>query len=68
VTDRRKTRKYYDIVSGVDFSPFATETSGVWGEHALDLVTEIGRHKAAMTRTTLEVYRSLYCVAMPSVT
>jgi len=35
----KKTRKYSDIVSGVDFSTFATATSGVWGERALDLVT-----------------------------
>jgi len=45
----KKTRKYSDIVSGVDFSPFAIETSEVWGEHALDLVTEIGRRIAAVT-------------------
>jgi len=25
------------------FSLFANETSGVWGEHALELVTEIAR-------------------------
>jgi len=36
-----------DTVSGVDFSPF--ETSGVWGEHALDLVTETGRRIAGVT-------------------
>jgi len=37
-----------DSVSVVDFSPFAIETSGVCGEHALDLVTEIGRRIAAV--------------------
>ena len=47
--EEKKTRKYSDIVSGVDFSPFAIETSGVWGEHALELVTEIGRRIAAAT-------------------
>jgi len=27
--EEKKTQKYSDIVSGVDFSPFAIETSGV---------------------------------------
>jgi len=48
-TDEKRIRKYSDIVSGDDFSLYAIETSGVWGEHALELVTEIGRRKAAMT-------------------
>jgi len=46
-TEEKKIRKYSDIFSGVDFSPI--ETSGVWVEHALDLVTEIGRRIAAVT-------------------
>jgi len=41
---------YSDIVSGVNFSPFAIETSGVGGEHALDLITEIGRRIADVTQ------------------
>ena len=47
--EEKKIRKYSDIVSGVDFSPVAIETSGVWGERALELVTEIGRRIAAVT-------------------
>ena len=44
-----KSRKYSDIVVGVDFVPVAIETSGVWGEQALELITEIGRRIAAVT-------------------
>jgi len=48
--EEKKTKKTYsDIVSCVDFSPFAIETSGVGREHALNLVTEIGRCIAAVT-------------------
>jgi len=47
--EENNSRKYSDIVSGVDFSPFAIETSKVWGEHALDLVTEIDHQIAAVT-------------------
>jgi len=32
-----------NIIAGVDFIPFAIETSGVWGVQALELVSEIGR-------------------------
>ena len=35
--------------SAVDFVPVAIETSGVWGEEALNLVTEIGRRIAELT-------------------
>jgi len=48
-SQRRRRLKYSDIFSAVDFSPFAIETSGVCGQHALDLVTEIGRRIAAVT-------------------
>ncbi len=41
--ETKKTQKYSDIISGVDFIPVAIETSGVWGEQALELVKEIGR-------------------------
>jgi len=70
--EERKTRKYSDIVPGVNFSPFAVKTSGVWGEHALDLVTEISRRIAAAThdprspmflRQPLSV--AVQCAAMP---
>jgi len=47
--EEKMSRKYSDVVSGVDFSPSAIETSGVWGEHAMDLVTVIGRRIAAVT-------------------
>jgi hypothetical protein len=41
--ESNKVQKYRDIIAGVDFVPFAIETSGVWGNEALSLVTEIGR-------------------------
>jgi len=47
--ETKKTQKYADIIAGVDFSPVAIETSGVWGEQALILVKEIGRRIAAIT-------------------
>jgi len=46
----KKIRKYSDIFSGVEFIPFAIETSGVWREHALELETEIGLRKAAVPK------------------
>ena len=49
-----KQKKYSYMILGVDFVPFAIETSGVWGEEALRLVTEIGRRTAySHTRTTI---------------
>jgi len=44
-----KSRNYADIIAGVDFIPFAIETSGVWGVHALTLVSEIGRRLISTT-------------------
>jgi len=38
-----KSRKYADIIAGVDSTSFAIKTSGVWGVQALELVSEIGR-------------------------
>ena len=49
VAETNKTIKYSDIIAGVDFVPFAIETSGVWGEKAMDLVRDIGRRIAAVT-------------------
>jgi len=46
-----KSRKYVDIIAGVDFIPFAIETLGVWGLQALELVSQIGRR---LTSTTHE--------------
>jgi len=46
-----KSLKYADIITGVDFIPFAIETSEVWGVQALELVSEIGRR---LTSTTHE--------------
>jgi len=40
-----------DIITDVDFIPFAIETSGVWGVQALGLVSKIGRR---LTSTTHE--------------
>jgi hypothetical protein len=49
VAEEKKVQKYSDIISGVDFVPVAIETSGVWGSHALDLITEVGRRIAGVT-------------------
>ena len=45
-----KNAKYADIIAGVDFVPFVIETSGVWGEQALVLVTEVGRRMAEVNK------------------
>jgi len=47
--ESNKIQKYGDIITGVDFVPFAIETSGVWGEEALNLVAEIGRRISDVT-------------------
>ena len=39
----KKQQKYQDLNAGVDFVSFVIETSGVWREQAMELVTEIGR-------------------------
>ena len=44
-----KSQKYADITAGVDFTPVAIETSGTWGEQAIELVKEIGRRIALTT-------------------
>jgi len=46
-----KSRKYADIIAGVDFIPFAIETLGVWGVQALEFVSDIGQ---PLTSTTHE--------------
>lgn len=47
--ESKKIQKYADIINGVDFVPVAIETSGVWGQQALELVSDIGRRIAAVT-------------------
>ena len=47
--EQKKVIKYGDMSSAVDFVPVAIETSGVWGEEALNIVTEIGRRIAELT-------------------
>ena len=42
--EAKKVRKYASIIGGVDFVPFAVETSGVWGE--------IGRRNTAVRSTS----------------
>ena len=39
-------QKYQDLSVGADFVPVAIETSGVWNEQAIELVTEMGRRIA----------------------
>jgi hypothetical protein len=48
----KKKQKYADIMTGVDFQPFAIETTGVWGESALALVKDIGHRTSAVTHDT----------------
>ena len=48
--ETKKTRKYANIIGGVDFVSFAVETSGVWGEGAQELVSEIGRRITAVNK------------------
>ena len=45
-----KNAKCADIIVGVDFVPLVIETSGVWGEHALILVKEVGRRIAEVSK------------------
>ena len=47
--EQQKQQKYADIIAGVDFVPFAIETSSVWGEQSMDLVKEVGRRIAGVT-------------------
>jgi len=39
----KKLQKNQDISAGVDFIPVAIESSGVWDQHAMELVSEMGR-------------------------
>jgi len=39
----KKLKKYQDISAGVDFIPVAIDSSGVWGQHAMKLISKIGR-------------------------
>jgi len=39
----KKLHKCQDISTSVDFIPVAIESSGVWGQHAMEIVSEIGR-------------------------
>jgi len=41
--DTKKVLKYRNIITGVDFAPFAIETTGVRGTEAPELVKENGR-------------------------
>jgi len=38
----KELHKYQNISTSVDFIPVAIESSGVWGQHAMELVSEIG--------------------------
>ena len=45
-----KNAKYADIIAGFDIVPFVIETSGVWGEQALILVTEVGQRMTEVSK------------------
>jgi len=47
--EARKSQKYADITTGVDFISIAIEASGTWVEQAFHLVMEIGRRLATVT-------------------
>jgi hypothetical protein len=47
-SETNKIAKYSDILSGIDFTPVAIETTGVWGEEGLLLVKELGRRMAIL--------------------
>ena len=60
--ERKKCDKYADITAGVDFIPVAIETSGVWGEQALNFVKDIGRRLAATShepRSTMFLHQRI---------
>ena len=48
--EAKKKTKYSSIIGGVDFVPVAIETSGVWGEDARMLVTDLGRRLTAINK------------------
>ena len=45
----KKQQKYQDQCTGIDITPVAIETSGVWGQLAMELVSEIGRRIAEVS-------------------
>ena len=51
----KNQQKYRDVNAGVDFVLFAIETSGVWGEQAMELVTEIGRRIAEVSHDSRSI-------------
>jgi len=67
-----KSQNYGDITPGVDFFPFAIETSETWGEQAFHLVMKIGRRLATVTtnhvqhRFFVSVCRWQFSAATPS--
>ena len=50
-----------DLNVGIDFVPFAIETSSVWGDDAMRLVTKIARRTAVITHEPHG--RQPYCVS-----
>jgi len=63
----KKLHKYQDISTSVDFIPVAIESSGVWEQHAMELVSEIGRELTEVRhdRTTVNnVLRQRLAVAV----
>jgi len=57
----KKQQKCHEISAGMDFIPFAIETSGVWGEWTTEYILEIGRRLA-------EVSHDLRSTALPTST
>jgi hypothetical protein len=46
----KKHTKYTDLLAMVDFTPVAIETSGTWGLDGWELVSELGRRTASLSR------------------
>jgi len=69
----KKLHKYQDISTSVDCIPVAIESSGVWGQHAMELVSEIGRrlsevsHEHRQHRSCVSGLQWLFNAAMPPV-
>jgi len=67
----QKLQMYQGISTGVDFISVAIESSGVWRQHAMELVSEIGRRLSEVSndhdqhRSCISGLQWLFNAAMP---
>jgi len=59
----KKLHKYQDISKNIDFIPVAIESSGVWGQHAMELVSEIGRRLTEVSHEPRSTSFLISCVS-----